>query len=205
MDNPIDSIKKIKKLLLILENCEDISIPYECVRHIKINNVKTSFIFSVNKLSIDNYVDSLTIYLKDFNDIRDKIVFNSFEGPITDDGNGKGETLRKRLFAYDITSIILIFEDDTSCKLIVPWEGKNFNNLKQSVKYCHYNKKPSIVISFQNNDIVVLFKRIYEFYFYKIRGTIKNLLQERKAIKKHQLYKQQNFRRKHPFKCMFLW
>ena len=112
--------KKLKKIDIVLENCEIIRIPIEQVSHFYANNITNDIWFNEDNDTLDTIfrTDEFNIILRQEANVELK---QDYKNGIFEDCK-----IFDRLTRYrDITHIDFIFTDDTNLYLEVPYEEEN--------------------------------------------------------------------------------
>lgn len=120
-------MKKVKKIVLVFENCDGATLTPKMFRYLCIDEITTEYMincFQYEDGEVSEYIKCKYFFIEiNKNGLKSKTGFNS-------DG-----TLKDRLLAHkDITHIHIFFNNGDDEYITVPWKGDDWTNKLQKHK-----------------------------------------------------------------------
>ncbi len=131
------SVKEVKSIVLVLENCEVIPISKEHIVSFYCKDIAAVIDrASCNSISKEQYCEELYLEIHKNADRH----YSSF-------GTESGETVFKRLACPDITGIHITYEDDTVQYCIMPWKDGDSTGCNNEYQTSYVSKSGNMHIS----------------------------------------------------------
>ena len=157
----------LKAIEIVLENCEVLKIDKEFIRQLQIGTTYFTYLWQDHLPSIDpNY---FTNYCKiDFNEnfTKEKI----YKPNEAHNYEGQPTCWVRLTRGLDITSIVLLFDNDTEQQIYVPWKGLGINK----------NRAIKITDKYIEIDETILIKKIFNFFKRIIYNKIEMIICSRR-------------------------
>lgn len=119
----MESLNNIKEIELCLENCTSVTIPYNDIQFMHIDNITKSL--TVRHTSCKQKYNCYVTYNCECFEI---VILPSANVNGKYNGYGEDETVFSRLTQYDdITSIMITCEDGTKENIYPKWSGQDIN------------------------------------------------------------------------------
>lgn len=118
--------EQIKKIELVLENCECVNIEGKYIGHLSMENIKRS----INRVA-SNAIFDMSICGHFSISINRKAEYDESSGEELFDGFGKQSPLERLLNYPDITSVYIHFSDGKTEQFYVEWDGGECDNDNQ--------------------------------------------------------------------------
>jgi hypothetical protein len=155
---------KLKAIEFVLENCESVQVDKEYIEQLQIG--KTSFTYlwqsHLEEVSPDYFTDYCRIQFN-YKLSNDNFYYPHEEHKIC----ASKSAYDRLLIGFDVTSIILHFEDNTKLQIYIPWEGVEFTNKCQKI-----SNERMLIISWEHFKL--------SNWIFNLKNKIDNYLLQRK-------------------------